>query len=409
MSLNKKVWRRGSKRAMIAQFANDGKTRRDAFLELRQLTEQGIEPMVFKANVNGTRIPKSLGKQLLELKHEINRVFKLLEVHGEDLDTKTEDEEIGNDDFESPEDDSPEDEEDSPEEISDEDDSDEEETEEDEEAPKVIATGKVKLADAKQKFLAEVRRIRNFCESRALAGETIDHISLRPLVAAAKLIPAGVPNEALLAAMCIHWPDGAKRDAGIPNFDFVAFSKAIMKARGIEQGTYHELFGYALTLAENRVPIMLVGPFGTGKSFIGRQLAEYLELPYGEAPMNPGATRGDLLGRWVGNDKFINAKFETIYRSGGIFNFEEIDASDAGMLILLNNALANEVLSNTTTGEEIPKSENFIAMATGNTWGYGATREYVARERQDAASLDRWRMGRIFIPIDPDVEEAILA
>lgn len=386
MTDNKKSWRKGSKREMIAACAREGQSRSLAFQNLRALTEQGIEPMVFKANVEGRRIAKPLSRQLLELRFEVNRVYRLLEIAGNDLPTD----------------------EDSVEEIPDEQEEEDETIEvEPEEDKPVRASGKTKVEDALRAFLAEVRRIRDFCESRAATGETIDRISMRPALAASKLIPAGVPVEALVAAMCLHWPDGAKRDALIPEFDFTAFSKAVMKSRGIEHGAYHDLFGYALLLAEHRIPIMLVGSFGTGKSFLARQLSEYLSVPYGETPMTPGATRGDLLGRHTVSG-FIPSQFCEIYSGGGIFNFEEIDASDPSMLIVLNNALAQDELYNSVDGCRYVKSDNFIGVATANTFGLGATREYVARERLDAATIDRWRMGRIVVPVDPKVEEGIL-
>jgi cobaltochelatase CobS len=152
---------------------------------------------------------------------------------------------------------------------------------------------------------------------------------------------------------------------------------------------------------------MLVGPAGTGKSFIARQLSEYLEIPYGETPMSPGATRGDLLGRHtIGG--FISAEFSMIYAGGGIFNFEEIDASDSSLLIVLNNALAGNHLYNSANGEVFEKSPDFIAVSTANTFGLGANRDYTARERLDAATIDRWRMGRIFVDMDEKIEEKIL-
>jgi AAA domain (dynein-related subfamily) len=387
-----KTWRRGSKRDMIAQFANSGQTRKDAFIELRKLTEQGIEPMVFKANVSGARIAKPLSRQLLELKFEINRVFKILEIAGKDLDTKTEEEEDDTVTIEEEEEDDSEEEDDIVEE---------------EEDVKPVKSSRVKIEDALNHFYAEVKRIRNFCNSRALTGEAIDKISMRPVQAASRLIPAGVPVDALLNAMCLSWPDGAKADASIPNFDFTKFSRKIMEEREIEFGRYHSLLGYALILAENRIPIFLIGDFGTGKSHLAEDLSEYLNVDYAEAPMSSGAMRGDLLGRHTAGP-FVTAEFTSIYTQGGVFNFEEIDASDGGLLITLNNALARNVLHNTTTGERLTKSENFIPCATGNTFGLGATREYTAREKQDAATLDRWRMGRIVVPIDEKVEETIL-
>src|SRR4029077_10340497 len=143
-----------------------------------------------------------------------------------------------------------------------------------------------------------------------------------------------IPAAALLHSMILHWaPEIRRNDAGIPDFDFTALSREIMKNRGIDTEGKHELFGYVLTLAEERQPIMLIGPAGTGKSRLCKQVSEYLEIPYGETPMTPGATRGDLLGRMTANpnEPFILSQFAEIYSGGGVFNFEEIDAADPGM------------------------------------------------------------------------------
>jgi MoxR-like ATPase len=159
---------------------------------------------------------------------------------------------------------------------------------------------------------------------------------MRPAQAASRLIPAGIPADALLSAMTMHWPKDARQDAGISDFDFVALSQEIMRERDLIGKTdskghpFHKLFGYALVLAENRQPIMLVGPHGTGKSHIAHQISDFLGLDYGETPMTSGATRGDLLGRFTASPDrpFIAARFDEIYGKGGVFNFEEIDASD---------------------------------------------------------------------------------
>jgi cobaltochelatase CobS len=180
-----------------------------------------------------------------------------------------------------------------------------------------------------------------------------------------------------------------------------------MRDREIENGEYHELFGYALTLAENRQPLMLIGPFGTGKSFLAKQIADFLKLAYSETPMSPGATRGDLLGRHT-LDGFITSEFVERYSGGGVFNFEEIDASDPSMLIVLNNALASDHLYNSANGEVYERHEDFVPVSTANTFGLGANRDYTGRERLDAATIDRWRMGRIFLPLDEKIEDVIL-
>lgn len=390
-------WRYGSKRHMIAELAERKLTKRQAFDELRPLVHSQTKPMVFSANVYGRREPKPISEQLIELQHEIGRVYKILG-------------RAANADFDAPEIDSPEDEipedeienEDSPEdEIEDEDD----ETE----TKSPVAKGKARVENELAKFLRRVREVRQFCNRRAELSEPLDSISMRPAQAAAKLIPAGVPADALLDSMTMHWPEDARRDAGISKFDFRALSAEVMEDRGISKSDgFHELFGYVLLLAESRQPIMLIGPFGTGKSFIARQLSEYLQLNYGETPMSPGATRGDLLGRHT-IAGFIASEFAEIYGSGGVFNFEEIDASDPSMLVVLNNALASDRLYNSANGEMYEKHGDFVPVSTANTYGLGANREFTARERLDAATIDRWRMGRVYVDLDESIEEIILA
>lgn len=383
---NANDWRIGTKRHLIAELADRGLTKREAFAELRPLTESGVKPMVFSANVGGRREPKPMAEQLIELKNEIGRVYAIL---GRATSSDFDSDEI---------------EIDSSEDLQ----IDEDETKDsDEEDSRPRAKGKTRIEDSLREFLREARRIRQFCIDRAARSDAIDSISMRPFQAAARLIPAGVPVAALIDAMTMHWPKDVRQDAGIRDFDFVKFSAQVMRERGIDGTKFHRLFGYVLILAECRQPIMLVGPFGTGKSHLAKQVAEYLGLPYGETPMTPGATRGDLLGRHTAGG-FIASEFNELYGKGGVFNFEEIDASDPSMLIVLNNALASDRLYNSSSGEMVERHENFVAVSTANTFGLGANREFTGRERLDAATIDRWRMGRVYVALDEEIEEKIL-
>jgi len=375
-------YRRNTKQFLIAELANRGLTKRQAYSELVGLVESQTKPMIFSANVMGHREPKPMAEQLQQLQYAIGRVYA----------------ELGraeSPDFESEEIETPED----------------EKVEETEEI-RPIAKAKAVAESELEKFKRRIRELREFCNRRAELSEPIDSISMRPAMAAAALIPAGIPCDALLNSLAMHWPSDVKRDAGIPEFDFVELSQKIMRDREIENGEYHELFGYALTIAETfrgnfRQPLMLIGPFGTGKSFLARQIADFLNLDYSETPMSPGATRGDLLGRHT-LDGFITSQFVERYSKGGVFNFEEIDASDPSMLIVLNNALASDTLYNSANGEQYEKHEDFIPVSTANTYGLGANRDYTGRERLDAATIDRWRMGRVFLPLDSKVEDLIL-
>src|SRR6188474_3053410 len=88
-------WRKGTKRNLIAELAERGATKREAYAALRPLVESQTKPMIFSANVGGRREAKPIGEQLVELKNEIGRVYALL---GRAKDSRFESEEITSED-----------------------------------------------------------------------------------------------------------------------------------------------------------------------------------------------------------------------------------------------------------------------------------------------------------------------
>lgn len=395
----------GTKRRTIADYCMAGKTKREVYSLLAPLVQDGR--MVFSANIGGQRRPKAMHDQLQDLQNEIGRIYSYL---GRSKGSKFEDEEISSDDFSDLEDDS--------------DDSDEE-TEEDEETEtkthRATAKGKRNLKEEWAYFVRRIREIRRFCIERERMSEHVDWISIRPMQAGAALIAAGIPADVLLLSMAMHWSPDTRRDAGIDDFDFstegsfkphpgmLEVSERVMREREISPDGKHVLFGYVLLLVENRVPVMLIGPPGTGKSHIAEQVADFLDLKYGETPMSSGASRSDLLGRHTINAEkpFIPAEHTERYSAGGVFNFEEIDRSDPSVLIVMHNALARKTLYNSISGETHTKSADYAAVSTANSFGLGANRQTTTGERLDSATLDRFRMGRVYLPIDERMEEEI--
>ena len=413
--------RPGTKRRIIADACNSGETKRELYARLRDDVLAGR--MVFSANVNGRRVPKGTGDQLEDLKHEIGRVYAYL---GRSKGSRFEDEEIPREDDsrsreeskredDSTETEIPEDEEE------DEDQEDEDDSQESEEDSRPRAKGKRNLREEWSYFKSRLREIRKFCIDRERMSEHVDHISMRPMFAAGKLIAAGIPADVLLLSMAMHWSPNTRGDAGIDTFDFnaegaytphpgmVEVSRRVMREREIDPTGKHALFGYVLLLIENRVPVMLIGPAGTGKSHITEQVADYLGMKYGETPMSSGVSRSDLLGRHTINAErpFVPAEFPERYENGGVFSFEEIDRGDPSAMIVLHNALARNSLFNSINGEIHEKSEDFAAVSTANTFGLGANRQASTAERMDSATIDRFRMGRVFMPIDETLEENV--
>jgi MoxR-like ATPase len=199
----------------------------------------------------------------------------------------------------------------------------------------------------------------------------------------------------------MHWPEDIRRQCRVPRFDPGEFDS------NSRRDGEHKVLPYVNTLADARVPIALIGPKGTGKSYIARQLAERREVPFGYCPMTAGATPSWLTGAYT-LDGFKTRPLIEIYKHGGVFVFEELDAADPNMTIVVNNLLSDDVFFNPQNGERIEKHADFIPVCGMNTLGLGGGRSYTGRSRLDAATLDRWAPGRVSVPVDEKLEMTIL-
>lgn len=368
-------YRANSKRGIIVNLALQGKKRSEIYDELKPMITGQIEPMVYKENVSGKREPLPIGEQYKRLWSDIAR--KLTDADRIDqIDEETR-EEIGD---ETPK----------------------------ESKPRKAVQKSLSWPDPEwirqeiETLLSEVTRLRRFFKDRgSMGGQEVEEISMRPVVYGRRMIRAGIPAKVCLYALTMHLAPETRQAAGIETVDFLDYSE------DMGEGT-HKLLGYALKLAKARVPIFLVGPKGSGKSTIARQMADALGVEYGECPLTAGATPAWLLGRYI--DRYIPSDYMSRYdreNGGGVFCFEEIDSADANMLLVVNNSLASDSFHNPISGTTVKKSDDFIPVATGNTFGTGATAQYGGREKLDAATRDRWAMGRVFVPVDEELETSI--
>jgi hypothetical protein len=398
-----KTYGRNTHLGFIAELCESGKTQDQAFTALEPLVLAQIEPMIFTRNPDRSagenrRMPKPMHEQLIELRNAIGRIYSEIE-RSKSGTGSTRSSRI----------------------ILDEDYNRNEIAQNLIEETKPVASGKKRIETEQEKLERRLVELMAFCDSRA-ETDPVDSIGMRPFEAGGRLIPLGVPADAILDAISIHWSKDQRQESGIADFDFLGLSaqfiaeqdceskwSEILDSHNRKPEPLHEMFGYVLVLAQARQPIYLYGQKGTGKSHLCKQIADYLRVPYGETPMSAGASRGDLLGRLTASSErpFIPAKFAQNYAGGGVFNFEEMDAALAEMIIVLNNALAGDSFENSMSGEVLKKHGDFIPMATANTLAMGATRDYI-REKLDAATLDRWNPGRVKINFDMNVARHML-
>lgn len=241
------------------------------------------------------------------------------------------------------------------------------------------------------------------------SGQHLDFISTRALKDGCKAITYGISIDEVMEAVIKTWPTETRNELNNWTVEWKTTSLNVIQWPKYENPLpgSHRFLGYVICLAKARIPIFLVGPSGCGKSFLARDLADALDMEYGELPLTAGATPSWLVGAETITG-YKSRPFIEIYKNGGVFCFEEMDAADPNMLLLVNNALANEFLTNPVTGMEVPKHEDFIPVATANTWGLGANRQFTGRERLDAATLDRWRVGRVEMDYDMAIEKQIV-
>jgi MoxR-like ATPase len=148
----------------------------------------------------------------------------------------------------------------------------------------------------------------------------------------------------------------------------------------------------------------LVGPAGTGKSTMGEHLAEALDVPFAAFPANPGAMMHDILG-FVSptTHEYCEPVYVTMMRNGGLVLLDELDKLHPGIAAGTNGLLA-QMRVTLPTGESFPLHDKFFIVAGANTYGTGATSEYVGSTQLDAATLDRF--ARIPINYDTEYEKA---
>lgn len=156
----------------------------------------------------------------------------------------------------------------------------------------------------------------------------------------------------------------------------------------IDVGRQHAQFPTLLAIMARRLNIMLVGPAGSGKTVACHKAADALGLPFGAMSVGPQTTQSQVFGYMDAHGNYVPTEFYRRYKDGGVFLFDEIDAGNPGVLTSLNQAIENGACA--FPSGMVPKHPDFIAVACANTFGTGASREYVGRLQLDAATLDRF-------------------
>ncbi len=159
---------------------------------------------------------------------------------------------------------------------------------------------------------------------------------------------------------------------------------------GEVKGLKHKQLEQLINYAALRLSPLLVGMAGTGKTHAGEQTAKALGLDFYAMSVGAQTSKSDIIGYMAANGQYVTTHFRKAYEEGGVFLMDEIDAGNANVLIQINAALSNGLCA--FPDRMVTRHEDFVFIASANTYGNGANRQYVGRNQLDAATLDRFAM-----------------
>lgn len=171
------------------------------------------------------------------------------------------------------------------------------------------------------------------------------------------------------------------------------------------KGLKHKQLNQLVTIAGLDHNVLMVGTAGSGKTKSAEQVSEALGLDFYCMSVGAQTTKSDLLGYMDANGKYVKTHFRDAFEKGGVFVMDEVDAGNSNVLIILNSALANGVMS--FPDKMVKRHKDFKFIGTANTYGNGANRQYVGRNQLDSATLDRFTV--IDWKIDTDLEGMLVA
>lgn len=164
-------------------------------------------------------------------------------------------------------------------------------------------------------------------------------------------------------------------------------------------GVRHHNFENLLKIVSTGEPVLMVGPAGTGKTQGAQQVSEALDLKFYSISVGSQTSKSDLQGYLDATHHYVRTQFREAYEHGGVFLLDEADAGNSNVLILLNAALSNGYMA--FPDGMVEAHPDFRMIATANTFGHGANRQYVGRNQLDAATLDR------FVVLTWDIDDKV--
>jgi len=170
------------------------------------------------------------------------------------------------------------------------------------------------------------------------------------------------------------------------------------------EGRTHFMFPKVLKVVNAGLSPWITGTAGVGKTMMAEQIAHALGLEYSPESFCSQSSKSEIKGYKDGHGLYQSVEFRQRFEHGGVYLLDEIDAANPNILLTLNSALSNGWMM--FPDGKVKRHEKFVAIASANTYGNGATAEYVGRQVIDGSTLNRFV--KMDMPIDEVMEAGIV-
>ena len=150
----------------------------------------------------------------------------------------------------------------------------------------------------------------------------------------------------------------------------------------------HKEFDKLLRLVGAKVPVLLKGDAGSGKTYGSKVVAQTLGLDFRIFSFTNETSLGRVVGFMNANGGYVTTAVREMYENGGVLILDEFDAANPNVAMALNNLLEGDEYA--FPDAQVKRHADFRYVACTNTYGQGANKKFSARNKMDDATMDRF-------------------